>query len=195
MIISKSVRLLSLSLAVAGFFPTLSFAQNGAPADKPAKETPPVHVDQLDAFKGYGGLALGSEFSAAKGLELEQDRGALKIYKKKDANLTLGPVLLDEVLYYFYDGKLCGVALHTDDGQDTLNLRTVLTLAFGRGFPSASGGPSTVWMGKTNGAVFELNTSTGDGNAYLFDIKLHDAFLKYESEAAQKAADQLVKGE
>ena len=191
----KSVRLLSLSLVVAGFFPSLSFAQDGSPADRPAKETPPVNLERLDAFKGFGGLALGSEFSAAKGLEIEQDRGPLKIYKKKDASLTLGPVLLDTVLYYFYEGKLCGVALHTDDGQDTLNLRTVLTLAFGRGFPSTNGGPSTIWMGKKNGAVFELNTSTGDGNAYLFDLKLHDAFLKYETEAAQKAADQLVKGE
>jgi len=196
MITSKSVRLLSLALLSAGFFPLVSFAQNATgPSSKPTKENPPTNVEQLDATKGYGGLAFGSDFSAAKDLEIEQDRGSLKIYKQKDAKLALGPVLLETVLYYYYDGKLYGVALHTNDGQDSLNLQSVLTSAFGDGQPSTEGGPSVVWMGKKNGALFELNTSTGDASAFIFDIKLHDAFLKYESEAVQKAASQLVKGE
>jgi hypothetical protein len=193
MIFSKSVRLLSLSLIAAGYVTSISFAQDDP--SKPTKDNPPTNVAALDGLKGYGGLTFGSDASASKDLEIEQDRGPLKIYKKKGEKLQLGPVLLDTVLYYFYDGKLYGVALHTDDGQDSLNLKNVLTFAFGAGQDSADGGPSTVWMGKTNGALFELNTSSGEASAFLFDIKAHDAFLKYESEAAQKAASQLVKGE
>lgn len=193
MIFSKSVRLLSLSLIATGCVTSFSFAQDDP--SKPTKDNPPTNVAALDGLKGYGGLTFGSDFGSAKDLEIEQDRGALKIYKKKGEKLLLGPVLLDTVLYYFYDGKLYGVALHTDDGQDSLNLKSVLTFAFGVGQESADGGPSTIWMGKTNGALFELNTSSGEASAFLFDIKAHDAFLKYESEAAQKAASQLVKGE
>ena len=193
MISFKSVRLLSLSLAAAGCLPSISFAQDDP--SKPTKDNPPTNVAALDGVKGYGGLAFGSDFSAAKDLEVEQDRGALKIYKKKGEKLQLGPVLFETVLYYYYEGKLYGVAFHTDDGQDSLNLKSVLTYAFGDGQDSAEGGPSTVWMGKKNGALFDLNTNSGDASAFLFDIKAHDAYLKYESEAAQKAASQLVKGE
>jgi hypothetical protein len=193
MIFSKSVRLLSLSLVAAGYVTSISFAQDDP--SKPTKDNPPTNVVALDGVKGYGGLAFGSDFSAAKDLEIEQDRGPLKIYKKTGEKLLLGPVLLETVLYYFYDGKLYGVAFHTEDGQDSINLKTVLNFAFGAGQESADGGPSTVWMGKKNGALFELNTSSGEASAFLFDIKSHDAFLKYESEAAQKAASQLVKGE
>jgi hypothetical protein len=193
MISLKSVRTLSLSLVAAGCVTSISFAQD-APS-KPTKDNPPTNVEALDGIKGYGGLAFGSDFSAAQDLELEQDRGPLKIYKRKNEKLQLGPVLLDTVLYYFYEGKLYGVAFHTDDGQDSLNLKTVFNFAFGPGQDSADGGPSTVWMGKKNGALIELNTSTGDASAFLFDIKAHDAYLKYETEAAEKAASQLVKGE
>ncbi|MFZ4682820.1 MAG: hypothetical protein ACOYMS_09975 [Terrimicrobiaceae bacterium] len=202
MITFKSVRLLSLSLAVAGFFPSLSSAQDSKvdPTQPPSKEDSPTNIAQLDAVKGFGGLAFGSDFSAAKGLEIEQDRGSLKIYKKFDGGeakvpLALGPVLLETILYYYFEGKLYGIAFHTNDGQDTLNLKRVFATSFGAGQDSDDSGPSTIWIGKKNGALFELNTSTGDGSAFLFDIKLHDAFLKYESEAVQKAAAQLIKGE
>ncbi len=197
MITSRSVRLLSLSVLATGFFTSLTFAQDAKsdPNQPPGKEDSPVNIAQLDAVKGYGGLAFGSDFSAAKGLEIEQDRGPLKIYKKKDPQLTLGPVLLETVLYYYFNGKLYGVALHTDDGQDSLNLKTVLGFAFGAGQDSDDNGPSTIWLGKKNGALFEVNTSTGDASAFLFDVKLHDEYLTYESEAAQKAAKQLVTGE
>jgi hypothetical protein len=193
MILSKSVRSLSLSLAAAGCVLSHSFAQDDP--SKPTKDNPPTNVAALDGVKGYGGLAFGSDFSAAKDLEIEQDRGPLKIYKKKGEKPLLGPALLETVLYYFYEGKLYGVAFHTNDGQDSLNLKSVFGFAFGEGQESADEGPSTIWMGKKNGALFDLNTSTGDASAFLFDIKAHDAFLKYESEAAQKAASQLVKGE
>ena len=149
----------------------------------------------MDAIPGYGGITFGTELAKVKdSLVLEQDRGALKIYKQKTPTLTLGPVILETVLFYFYEGKLYGVALHTNDGQDSLNLESIFHFAFGSGQSSADEGPSTVWIGKTNGALFEINTSTGDGSAFIFNAAAHDAFLKYESEANQKAADQLLKG-
>jgi hypothetical protein len=196
MITPKSVRLLSLSLLLTACFTSLSFAQEKKdPTQPPSMEDSPTNIAQLDAVKGYGGLAFNSDFSAAKGLVIEQDRGPLKIYKKTGEKLMIGPVLLETILYYYYEGKLYGIAFHTNDGQDTLNLKSVFTIAFGDGQDSEDSGPSTIWMGKKNGALFDINTSTGDGAAFIFDLKLHDAFLKYESEADQKAASQLIKGE
>ena len=193
MILSKSVRLLSLSLAAAGCVTSIALAQDDP--SKPTKDNPPTNFAAVDGLKGFGGLAFGSDFSAAKDLEIEQDRGALKIYKKKGEKLLFGPALLETVLYYYYEGKLYGVALHTEDGQDSIALKTILHYAFGQGQESADEGPSTIWIAKKNGVLFDLNTSSGEASAFLFDIKAHDAYLKYESEAAEKAASQLVKGE
>lgn len=197
MITPRSVRLLSLSVLATGYLASLTYAQDKKvdPTQPPSKEDSPTNIVQLDAVKGYGGLAFGSDFSSAKDLEVEQDRGPLKIYKKKGEKLMIGPALLETILYYYYEGKLYGVAFHTNDGQDTLNLKGIFAFAFGDGQDSDDSGPSTIWIGKKNGALFDVNTSTGDGSAFLFDIKLHDAYLKYETEAAQKAASQLIKGE
>ncbi len=175
---------------------------SGGPPPPPEAQQPPKGEDQavslakLDGVKGYKGLKFGSAYSDAKdSLVLEQDRGQLKIYKKKDEKLNIGSALLETVLYFYFDGKLYGVSFHTNDGQDSLALKTIFSEAFGAGEDSADGGPSTIWIGKTNGALFDLNTSSGEASAFLFDIKLHDAFLAYEKEALEKAADQLVKGE
>jgi hypothetical protein len=162
----------------------------------PKSEEQAVSVAKLDGVKGYKGLNFGSSYSDAKeSLVLEQDRGQLKIYKRKGEKLQVGSALLETVLYFYFDGKLYGVSFHTHDGQDSLALETILSEAFGAGEESADGGPSTIWIGKTNGVLFDLNTSTGDASAFLFDIKLHDAYLAYEKTALEKAADELVKGE
>jgi len=197
MITLKSVRLLSLSLVAAGFLPGNSFAQDSKidPTQPPPKEESPTNIAQLDAVKGYGGLAFNSDFSAAKDLEIEEDRGPLKTYKKKGEKLILGPALLETVLYYYYEGKLYGVAFHTEDGHDSTNLKSILVAAFGHGEDSADGEPSTIWIGKKNGALFEMNPGTGEAHAFLFDHQLNDAYLKYESEADEKAASLLIKGE
>ena len=164
------------------------------PSTSPASTEPAVKIDKLDAVPGFGGIKFGDDFATA-GYEIEQDRGALKIYKKAGEPAMLGPVMLDEVLFHVYDGKFYGVAFHTEDGQDTLNLRSVFQAAFGNGTPSADNGPASVWVGKKVGALVDVNTATGEGSAFLFDVKLHDTFLSYESDAARAAAEKLLKGQ
>lgn len=154
------------------------------------------YLAKLDAVPGFGGITFGADLgSFKKDLKVEQDRGPLVIYKKDDANLKFGSALLDEVLYYFYEGKFYGVAFHTDDGQDTLALKEVFQFAFGPGQSPGDSAPTTVWIGKKNGAIFDINLSSGEGSAFIFDQKIHDQYLKYQSEAAEKAAAALLKGE
>lgn len=189
----------SLVAAVLTVSVTGLFAQpSGEPPSKEEQEAQQKqaaeYLAKLDGVPGFGGIAFGAEFSA-KGFEIEQDRGSLKLYKKTGGKNALGPVLLETIIYYVFEGKFYGVAFHTNDGQDTLNLMSLLESAFGPGQSSAEEGPSTIWIGKKVGVLSEINTATGDGNAFLFDVALHDAFLKYESEAVQKAAAKLLKGE
>jgi hypothetical protein len=147
----------------------------------------------LDKMPGFGGLAFGADFPVAD-FKLEQDRGALKIYRKTTEKILMGPALLDDVLYYVFDGKFYGVAFHTADGQDSLALKGILINAFGTGMDSEDSGPSTIWMAKSRGALFDLNTSTGESSAFIFDHKLHNAALAEQSQASQSAAQQLIQG-
>jgi len=174
----------------------LALAQN-APQKPPTSPegltTDTSKNEAVDKVPGYGGIAFGAEFPVAD-FELEQDRGKLKIYQSKDEPPLLGPANLETILYYVFDGKLYGVAFHTDDGQDSLALKSVLVYAFGPGQDSEDGGPSTIWLGKKNGALFELNTFTGYGSAFIFDHKLHDACLADQTETAKAAAQKLIQG-
>ena len=170
-----------------------------APAAQPGEaegkyaEADKAKLANLEKLPGFGGMKFGDAFSG-KGFELEQDRGVLKIYEKSGEKLLMGPALLEAVLYYVFDGKFYGVALHTDDGQDSMALKSILINAFGMGQNDVGGGPSTVWLTKTNGALFDLNTSTGAGSAFIFDTKLHDACLAEQSASAKSAAKQLIQG-
>ena len=138
-------------------------------------------------------MAFGAGFSA-KGFKLEQDRGALKLYKKTGEKLLFGPALLETVIYYVFEGKFYGVAFHTNDGEDSLALKNILIDAFGTGENSTDEGPGTIWIAKKNGALFDLNQSNGDGCVFLFDLKLHDACLTDQAAAEQAAAKQLIQG-
>ena len=170
-------------------------ASGPGPTDKETKyaEADRAKLANLDKVPGFGGVAFGAEFPT-KGYEIEQDRGALKIYEKTGEKLLMGPAMLETVLYYVFEGKFYGVAFHTNDGQDSLALKSILINAFGMGENSADSGPTTVWISKKNGAIFDLNTSTGDGSAFLFDMKLHDACLAEQSASAKAAAQQLIQG-
>jgi len=185
-----------LAVGILALSTTFALAQKPSqtPATSPEGLTTDTAVNVLvDEVPGYGGIAFGAEFPEEK-FELEQDRGKLKIYQSKEEPPLLGPANLETVLYYVFDGKLYGVAFHTDDGQDSLALKSVLVYAFGQGQDSEDGGPSTVWLGKKNGALFELNTSTGYGSAFIFDHKLHDANLADQTETAKAAAKTLIQG-
>lgn len=187
-----------LSAGVLLFTPV--FAQDSPPQGlKPSEdetkypEADKAKLASLDSVPGYGGLAFGAPLPAS-GFQLEQDRGALKLYRKDAEQLLVGPALLETILYYFFDGKFYGVAFHTEDGQDAMALKGVLIQAFGFGENSVDEGPGTIWIAKKNGLLFDLNTSTGQGSAFLFDQKLHDAVLTEQSESAKAAAKQLIQG-
>jgi hypothetical protein len=189
-----SVGAISLSPVFAQETPaSASGAKPGGEEAKYDEEADHAKLLNLDKVPGYGGVVFGAEFPA-KDYQLEQDRGALKLFKKAGEKLLVGPALLETVIYYVYEGKFYGVAFHTNDGQDSLALKDILINAFGTGENSADEGPGTVWIAKKNGALFDLNQSTGDGSVFLFDLKIHDAVLAGQSASAKTAAQQLIQG-
>jgi hypothetical protein len=161
---------------------------------QPADSAPPPpmgNAEDLDNANGFRGVKFGSSMDSISGLELEQDRGSLKLYTKKDEKMLLGPALLDEIVYYFFEGKLYGVALHSADGQDSSNLLRILQLAYGYGAQPDQNAPIFFWSGKTASARFGMNPVSGAAEAFIFNNDLQAAYEKYEATSAAEAAKQL----
>ena len=186
---STAMLALSLTALVAQTPP--DEAPQGQPSKEEAENS--AKLANLDKMPGFEGIAFGAAFPA-KDFELEQDRGALKIYRKTEEPVLMGPALLGDVLFHVFEGKFYGVAFHTADGQDSMALKGILVNAFGTGTDAADYGPSTIWIGKERGALFDLNTATGESSAFIFDHKLHNACLAEQSKASQSAAQQLIQG-
>jgi hypothetical protein len=193
--IARMKRLAASLLVPAMFGLSLpcGFAQDG-PQAPPEAAADAALLANVDKVPGFGGLKFGEALPKDGKFEIEQDRGTLKIYKSSSDKGMFGPAYLDETLYYVLDGKFYGVALHTEDGQDSMALKSVLIHAFGQGKNSSDGGPSTIWLGKTNGVLFDLNPATGEGVAFLFQNALHDEQLKQQSAEAKAAATTLIQG-
>ena len=188
--IRRSDSLLWLFCAAAVVVPTLSISRGA----ESSKRSPAVQQSsKLDSLTGFRGQKFGTPFSEFQGLKLEQDKGAIKLYSKKDDNLTLGPVELQAIVYHFFQDKLYEVSLHTADREDTLELLRVAISAFGPGDrrPNAADDLDQSWQGKSAEAFFNVNPRTDEGSLVIRDGELGGEMETYREKATKEAADQL----
>ena len=184
--LSREFAVVAISLGFLSFVPQTVLAEDKPAPDKPAP--PPSH---LAATRGFMGQSFGAPFSEFTGMDLDQDRGPLKTYTKEGDLDHLGPVLVAEVVYYFFNDKFYGVSIHTEDGQDSANLLRIMQLAYGYGSQGDPDVPSYYWPGKPVSARFEINQSNGDGEAFIYDNKIDADYLDYEEKACTEAASKL----
>ncbi len=171
--------------------PSLAFAQEPkSDAAEPPPPPPPVSERLVEAG-GFRGMKFGAAFEEFSGLELASDRGKLKLYTKKDDDAKLGPAVLSEIVYYFFDGKLLGVGLHTADGQDSSTLLRILQAAYGPGIEPESEEGTFLWTGKNVSARFTVNETTGEGESLISSNALAEACHQYETDLVNEAAESL----
>ncbi|MEI6072724.1 MAG: hypothetical protein WCS31_13095 [Verrucomicrobiae bacterium] len=112
----------------------------------------------------------------------------LKLFIRNDETKSIGNIALQEIVYYFFDGKFYAVQICAPDSRQTEILRQALDIAFG-GRPHASKeGDSFVWPGKSASAQLMVNPGTGEGRALIFNNDLQADYEKYSLGAAKKAA-------
>jgi hypothetical protein len=161
---------------------------------EPSKRSATVEqASKLDSLNGFRGQKFGTPFSDFQGLTLEQDKGDIKLYSKKDENLTLGLVKLQAIVYHFFQDKFYAVSLHTADRENTLSLLRVATTAFGPGDrrPNAPDDLDQSWQGKNAEAFFNVNPRTDEGSLVIRDGELGGEVETYREKATKEAADQL----
>jgi hypothetical protein len=176
-----------LLFATLGVFTTAAIAEDKAPA----APTPPPLTEKMANLSTFLGLKLGAPITEISGLDLTEDRGKMKVYTKKDDATKLGPAMLSEMVYYAYDGKLLGVAVHTDNGIDSSLLLRVLEAAYGSGDQPDQQSPTFYWDGKTATVRFTLNEDTGESETMVSSKELSDAADANDKKLVEEAAKAL----
>lgn len=143
----------------------------------------------LAKANGFRGMEFGSPVDGFTSLKIHEDRGPLKIYVDETDKELLGPVLLDEITYYFFDGKFMAVALHTDDGNDTSNAIRILEGAYGPATP-LEGENTYLWKGDKVSVRLSVSPD-GEGEIYINNNELYKAYHDAEEKAVQDAIKEL----
>jgi hypothetical protein len=84
----KRSRLLWWVLCAAAIL--LATLTHSGAAESSKQSATAQQTSKLDSLSGFRGQKFGTPFSEFQGLTLEKDKGAIKLYSKKDDNLTLG---------------------------------------------------------------------------------------------------------
>lgn len=178
------VRSSFLCLAASLVFSSAVIAQ-----DAPTEKAKPGSTAFLDSLNGFRGVTFGTDFGKFTGLTVDDEQGKVKLYKKKDDDLDIGPADLSEIVYEFYDGKFFGVILYTKDKADSAELLAIATKAFGEGQPIDP--DNTVWEGKTAFAHFSENPMTGEGTFIMANSELSQKASDVEQKSIEEAVSEL----
>jgi hypothetical protein len=177
-------RALVWSLCVASAFAVASTPAFGKP---PASEAPAA--SQLEALDGFREVKFGAALADIPGLNIEQDHGDVKLYRKDD-DLAFGPAKLDAIVYHFFRGKLYAVSLHTATRDDSLFLLRTAQKAFGAD-SSADETLDEAWEGKTASVFFTMNPKTDEGQLLLMNNETAAQVEKYQDALITEAAKAL----
>ncbi len=148
----------------------------------------------LDSTYGFRDLKFEQRIGNCPGMQLVDDGGDTKTYKRSQDKLKLGDASLANIRYYFYKGQFSMVAF-TSIGEDNYHaVLQILQEAYGRYLPN-SGRPLFFWNGErvtiSCKAIRKSDPNTGDSyvetTVAIFSKPLD------EREKADKGADEKAK--
>lgn len=180
-------RLVSLCLAFAFFaFPRVSGESS------PSKEA------AFDAGNSFRGMAFGTPLEKAKQVwELQpvseegQVPERLQLFIRNDENKSLGEIAVQELGYYFFDGKFYGVLIGTMESRYTELLKRMFEAAYAAGPQASSSEGALVWPGRNVSVLMKVNKDTGEARTLLFGNTLQREYEDFARDAARKAAEGL----
>ena len=83
---------------------------------------------------GFRGIKWGTDILTLKGMQLIEDDGLEKYYKKREDNLTIGASQLSEITYGFRDGKFTTVIIRAKGYVNYGHLKDACFEKFGKGW-------------------------------------------------------------
>ena len=182
--------LLTLALVISG--PAARSASSSADTkDAPGFST----ADKNNAFRGIPFGTPLEEVQKKWELTPVSEGGspeeALKLFIKNDEVKKIGDLSLQEVTYYFFQGRFYAVEVETPDTRQTQTLRQALEIAYRRGPNPGASPDSLVWAGENVSTLLLVNPLTGEGRMLLFSNAIQTGYETYFLESAKRTASQL----
>jgi len=152
-------------------------------------------MDQTHSFRG---MVFGSSLEEVEktikldSISEEHAKGdPLKIYIRSDEKKSLGDVAIQEVAYYFFEGKFYAVVIATMDYRQTENLRKALDIVYGGSPHREKESQNLVWNGKNTTAFMRSDRVTGEARTMISSNELQKNYDRFSRESAVKAASEL----
>ena len=174
-------------------------AMGGAYAqDETKKRSGQAGRGSIDLTNSFRGMLFGSSIEEMeKTIKFEpvsEDHAkgdALKIYIRIDEKKSLGDVAVQEVSYYFFEGKFYAVVIATMDYRQTENLRKALDIVYGGSPHKEKESQNLLWSGKKTTAFMRSDRVTGEGRTIISSNELQKNYDRFSRESAVKAASEL----
>jgi hypothetical protein len=171
-------------------------AARSAPSPADTKDAPGFSTaDKNNAFRGMPFGTPLDEVQKKWELTPVSEGGspeeALKLFIKNDEVKKIGDLTLQEVTYYFFQGRFYAVEVETPDTRQTQTLRQALEIAYRRGPNPGASPDSLVWAGENVSTLLMVNPLTGEGRMLLFSNTIQSGYETYFLESAKRTASQL----
>ena len=165
------------------------------PQDPSKSRAAQSSMDQTHSFRG---MVFGSSLEEVEktikldSISEEHAKGdPLKIYIRSDEKKSLGDVAIQEVAYYFFEGKFYAVVIATMDYRQTENLRKALDIVYGGSPHREKESQNLVWNGKNTTAFMRSDRVTGEARTMISSNELQKNYDRFSRESAVKAASEL----
>ena len=175
------------------------FSHNVCPAqDLLKKKNQSQFVAMMDQSNSFRGIVFGTSIDEVQktiDLDLVTEESTktdpLKLYIRAEEKKFLGNVAIQEVIYYFLEGKFYAVSIATLDIRQTENLRKALEIVYGALAQIDKESRAVVWTGKNTTAFMRFNQITGEARTLISNNDLQKNYDRTMLESAKKAALEL----
>jgi len=125
---------------------------------------------------GFRGIEWGTYVSSLKDMEYiktgETKFIKLYIYKRKGEDLRIGRAKLKNIIYFFWEGKLFAVSIHTKAFSNWSYLKKAIFQKFGKGFQKKKNKEYYEWEGKTTVMTMAYDETSREGHLFLRSVKI-----------------------
>lgn len=152
-------------------------------------------MDQTNSFRGVLFGTPLEDVDKSLGLEpVSEDQAKndpLKLFIRNDEKKLLGNIAVQEIIYYFLEGKFYAVCVSTLDYRQSENLRKTLEIIYGATPQIDKESRGLVWNGKNTTAFMRFDKGTGEARTMISCNELQKNYNRLITESAKKAASEL----
>lgn len=147
------------------------------------------------AFKnepdGFRGIKWGTDINTLSNMTVVNSDGDTHTYERTGDEMKIGNAELAVLTYFFWKGKLCGIAIKTKGYTNWSALRNAVFAKFGKGYQRNRYIEDYLWGSPSKGKTLislEYNEFSKVGTLFMYSIEVEKQKAEYEKQQAKEGA-------